>query len=150
MAEPLRSAEFSVDLHPAKVVHSLANYSAVILGAPLYMFHWHADARKFLVRHKQALTSLPVSIFALGPFHNQEKELQSAREQLDKELLKFSWLKPASIQVFVGKFDPASLRFPYSLIGPLKKMPASDERDWQAIQAWIKEVATELSTRSTN
>ena len=148
MAETLRSTGFSVDVQPARQVSSLANYSAVILGAPLYMFHWHADARKFLSRHRQTLTSLPVSIFALGPFHNQEKELQSAREQLEKELLNFPWLKPASVEVFVGKFDPTSLRFPYSLIGPLKKMPASDERDWQAIQSWVKEVA--INTYSAN
>ena len=141
MADIFRSTNVAVDLLPARQVSSLKDYFAVILGAPLYMFHWHADARKFLARHQQALSALPVAVFALGPFHNQEKELTGAREQLDKALLKFPWLKPAAIQVFVGKFDPARLRFPYNLIGPLKKMPASDERDWQAIQAWANEVA---------
>ena len=90
------------------------------------------------------MTTLPTAIFALGPFHNKEDELTSAREQLDKELVKFSWLKPADVVVFPGKFDPAGLRFPYSLIGPLKKMPVSDERDWEAIRAWARAVADGL------
>ena len=141
IAETLRSCGLEIDLQPAKQIKTLSEYSAVVLGAPLYMFRWHADAKKFLSRNHDTLASTPVSIFALGPFHNKKDELTSAREQLDKELAKFSWLKPAAVEVFVGKFDPASLRFPYSLIPALKNMPASDERDWEAIRAWAKEIA---------
>jgi menaquinone-dependent protoporphyrinogen oxidase len=144
VAETLRGCGLSVEVQPAAKVKSLAGYGAVVLGAPLYMFHWHADARRFLARQRSALGGLPVAVFALGPFHNKEEELKSAREQLGKELAKFAWFKPAVVEVFVGKFDPARLRFPYSLIGPLKKMPASDERDWTAIQDWAKGIAERL------
>jgi menaquinone-dependent protoporphyrinogen oxidase len=136
IAETLRKAGLEVDLRHVREVHSLDGYQAVVLGAPLYMFRWHSDARKFLSRHKSVLSSLPVALFALGPFHNKDEELQSAREQLDKELAKFSWLAPVAVETFVGKFDPGALRFPYSLIGPLKKMPACDERDWTAVGTW--------------
>ena len=141
IAKTLRSCGLEIKLQSTKDVKTLSGVQAVILGAPLYMFRWHPDARRFLSRHRSELASLPTSIFALGPFHNKEDELRSAREQLDKELAKYSWLKPTAIEVFTGKFDPASLRFPYSMIGPLKKMPASDERDWPAIQAWAMKVA---------
>ncbi len=144
VAETLRNAGFSVDLQPAKQVRSVSGYAGVILGAPLYMFRWHANAKRFLSRHQKALVNLPVAIFALGPFHNKEDELSSAREQLDKELAKYAWLKPAAIQVFPGKFDPARLRFPYSLIPALKNMPPSDERDWPAIQDWALNVGSSL------
>jgi menaquinone-dependent protoporphyrinogen oxidase len=56
------------------------------MGAPLYMFRWHKDAKSFLARHRQALTARPAAVFALGPFHVDEKEFQDARGQLDKEL----------------------------------------------------------------
>jgi menaquinone-dependent protoporphyrinogen oxidase len=141
VAETLRGFGLEVEVQLASKVKDLAGYRAVVLGAPLYMFRWHPDARHFLTRHRAVLASLPPAIFALGPFHNQEEELRSAREQLDKELAKFPWLKPLEIEVFVGKFDPNKLRFPYSLIGPLKKMPASDERDWSAIEAWANRIA---------
>ena len=141
VAETLRGCGLAVEVLPAKKVSSLSGYGAVVLGAPLYMFRWHPDARHFLAKHRAALASLPTAIFALGPFHNKEEEVKSARGQLDKELAKFAWLKPAAIEAFVGKFDPAGLRFPYSLIGPIKKMPASDERDWDAIHAWAVSVS---------
>jgi menaquinone-dependent protoporphyrinogen oxidase len=147
VAETLRGCGLEVDVQPAKKVGSLSAYQAVVLGAPLYMFHWHADARSFLGRQRATLASLPTAIFALGPFHNKAEELKSAREQLDKELAKFAWLKPAAIEVFAGKFDPAKLRFPYNLIPALKKMPASDERDWEAIRAWAAGLADLLKEK---
>jgi menaquinone-dependent protoporphyrinogen oxidase len=146
VVETLCGCGLAAELQPAKKVKMLSGYSAVVLGAPLYMFRWHPDARHFLSRYHGVLASLPTAIFALGPFHNKEDELRSAREQLDKELIKFPWLKPTAIEVFAGKFDPDRLRFPYSLIGPLKKMPASDERDWVAIRAWSTGVAGILKT----
>jgi menaquinone-dependent protoporphyrinogen oxidase len=144
MAASLRGCGFTVDVQPAKQVRSVAGYRAVVLGAPLYMFRWHADAKKFLSRHHATLASLPLSIFALGPFHNKEEELKSAREMLDKELVKFTWLKPASVEVFVGKFDPKALRFPYNLIPAMKNMPPCDERNWPDIQAWTAGIAERI------
>lgn len=148
IAKTMRDSGQEIELKTAKEVKSLSGFQAVVLGAPLYMFHWHADARNFLTRHHSALLSLPVAIFALGPFHNKEDELESAREQLDKELAKFPWLKPELVEVFAGKFDPDKLRFPYSLIGPLKKMPASDERDWEAINTWARQTAELLEGKT--
>ncbi len=147
VAEMLRGRGLEIEVQPAKKVKALTGYRAVVLGAPLYMFRWHPDALHFLARHRAVLAWLPTAIFALGPFHNKEDELRSAREQLDKELAKFPWLKPAAIEVFAGRFDPDKLRFPYSLIGPLKKMPASDERDWEAIRTWAREIAEVLKEK---
>ncbi len=83
-------------------------------------------------------------MFALGPFHQDAKEFQDARANLDKELLAFSWFAPVALEMFGGKFDPAALTFPYSWIPALKKMPASDARDWAAIRAWASGLATRL------
>ena len=82
-----------------------------MLGAPLYMFRWHKDAKRFLSRHHQALMARPVAVFALGPFHDDAKEFQMARSQLDKELLEFPWFAPVAIEIFGGKFDPAAAAF---------------------------------------
>jgi menaquinone-dependent protoporphyrinogen oxidase len=132
------------ELRPLRDVRSLDGYRMVVIGAPLYMFRWHNDALHFLSKHQKALKSIPVAIFALGPFHNKEEEMKSAREQLDKELAKVSWLAPVAVEVFPGKFDPNALRFPYNLMPPLKKMPPSDERDWDAIRSWASSLAVKL------
>jgi menaquinone-dependent protoporphyrinogen oxidase len=66
------------------------------------------------------------------------------RAKFDLELAKFFWLTPISVEMVDGKFDPAKLRFPYNLIPVLKKMPASDLRDWVAIRAWANSLAAKF------
>ena len=130
----------TADVHSAKDAKSLEGYVGVVLGAPLYYFKWHRDARRFLSRHRQALATLPVAVFALGPFNNVVEEFEEARKELDRALAEAEWLSPMSIQVFGGRFDPALLRFPHKVPG-LTKMPVSDVRDWEAIRAWAAEMA---------
>jgi menaquinone-dependent protoporphyrinogen oxidase len=144
IAATLRECGLEVDLRPAREVRTLAGYSAVVLGAALYMFRWHKDARRFLSRHRKALTERPVAVFALGPVHDphDEEEWQASRAQLDKALTKYPWLRPVAQELFGGKFDPESLGFPLSLFAGSE--PASDIRDWDAIRAWASNLAAKL------
>ena len=144
VAAALRERGVEADIQPMRKVRTLAGYGAVVLGTALYMFRLHKDARRFLSHDHEALTQRPVAIFALGPFHDDEKEWQGARLQLDQELAKFPWLTPVAREIFGGKFDPASLRFPWNLLPALKRLPASDIRDWTAIRAWASNLATKL------
>jgi menaquinone-dependent protoporphyrinogen oxidase len=146
ISETLRSQGLAVDIQPIRNVRILEGYSAVVLGAPLYMAHLHKDALNFLLKHQKILAnSLPVAIFAGGPFaKGDEKEWHEVRAQFDLELAKFPWLTPISVEIVGGKFDPAKLRFPYNLIPALKKMPASDLRDWVAIRAWASSLAAQF------
>ena len=144
VAATLRERGLVVDIGPMREVRTLDQYRAVVLGAPLYMFHWHKDALHFLARHREALMQRPVTVFALGPLHAEEKEFEEVRKQLDKELAKFPWLTPAAIAIFGGKFDPEKLTFPHNLVPALKKMPASDIRDWTSIRAWASNLAAQF------
>ncbi len=139
VAETLRGQGLAVELKPARDVRSLEGYGAVVLGAPLYMFHLHQDALRFLSRHQKALGGMPVAVFAGGPFGKGDgNEWQEVHKGLDRELARFPWLAPVSVEVIGGRFDPAHLRFPWNLLPALKNMPPSDLRDWDAIRAWAK------------
>ena len=144
IAAVLHEAGLDVDIQPMRDVRTLAGYSAVVLGAPLFMFRWHKDALSFLLRYRKALTERPVAVFALGPTHDpyDEKEWQDSRAQLDKELAKFPWLTPVALEMFGGKYDPAYLRFPINLLAG--KELASDIRDWTAIRAWASSLAEQF------
>jgi menaquinone-dependent protoporphyrinogen oxidase len=146
VAQTLRDHELAVDLQLIRKVRTLDGYNAVVLGAPLYMFHWHQDALRFLSIYRNVLTNgLPVAIFAGGPFGTgDEKEWQEVRRQLDQELAKFPWLRPIAVEIVGGRFDPAKLGFPLNLIPALRQMPASDLRDWTAIRAWAGGLAAQL------
>ncbi len=55
VAETLGECGFAVDIQPLREVRTLAGYQAIVLGAPLFMFHWHKEALSFLSRHRAAL-----------------------------------------------------------------------------------------------
>ncbi|MHC1770297.1 MAG: flavodoxin domain-containing protein [Flexilinea sp.] len=138
VADTLRIHNLSVDLQFIKNIRTLDGYNAVVLGAPIYMFHWHKDVRNFLSRFKRVLEGgLPIAVFTSGPsFLGDEKEWQEVRSQVNQELTKYSWLKPVSVEIVGGRFDHKKLRFPYNFIPALNKLPDSDLRDWVAIRAW--------------
>ncbi|HET8910314.1 MAG TPA: flavodoxin domain-containing protein [Ktedonobacteraceae bacterium] len=145
----LREGGLEVDLKPINEVHNLEDYDAVVLGAALYIGRWHKDARRFLLRHGNALSVRPVAIFALGPLHSDEHEKQGARAALDKDLAKFPWLAPIDIEMFGGKLDASKLHFPDSLMtkvpaSPFKDIPISDVRDWVEIREWASKLALKL------
>jgi menaquinone-dependent protoporphyrinogen oxidase len=144
VAATLRECGLEVDIKLLREVRTLAGYSAAVLGASLYMYRWHKDARRFLSRHRQALTERPVAVFALGPTHDpyDEQEWQDSRAQLDKDLAKFPWFTPVALEMFGGKYDPDKLPFPINLLAGQE--PASDLRDWEAIRAWASNLATKL------
>jgi menaquinone-dependent protoporphyrinogen oxidase len=103
--------------------------------AALYMGRWHGDAVGFLERHRHALATIPIAVFAMGPRRLAEADVAGSRAQLDKALAKVPDVSPSAVAIFGGVVDPATLRF------PLSRMPASDARDWQAIAAWASDVA---------
>jgi menaquinone-dependent protoporphyrinogen oxidase len=144
VAATLRERGLEIDIEHMPKVRSLEGYYAVVLGTAIYMFHLHKDACRFLSRHRKALAQRPVAMFALGPIHDDPKEWEGARTQLDKELAKFPWFAPVATEVFGGKFDPAKLRFPWNLVPALNKLPASDVRDWTAIRAWASNLVAKL------
>lgn len=144
IAATLRENGLAVEIQPLRDVRSLESFSGVVMGAPLQMFRWHKDALQFLARFEKTLGKLPVAVFALGPFHDVESEWTEIRSELDKELAKFPWFSPLATAIFGGKYDPATLSFPFSLLPALKQLPASDIRDWEAIHAWAIELTGKL------
>jgi menaquinone-dependent protoporphyrinogen oxidase len=137
IAATLRAQSIDIDLRPIREVRTLAGYAGMVLGAPMYMFRWHKDAHHFVEKFQRELTNgLPIAIFAGGPIEDTCEQWQDRRRDLDQELAKHPWLTPVAVQLIGGRFDPAKLHFPYSLLPALRKMPATDLRDWNAIRAW--------------
>jgi menaquinone-dependent protoporphyrinogen oxidase len=139
VADELAGLGWMADLRACREVSDLNGYQAVVLGAPLYMFHLHKDALRFLQRQQKSLVRVPVVVFAGGPYGaNVAQDAIGVRKNLDGELAKYPWLKPVSVQLVGGRFDPTRLRFPYNLIPAMKNAPAEDARNWDEIRAWAK------------
>ena len=126
----------------------------VVLGTALYIGHFPKEFHRFLTRFEKELAEVRPWVFVLGPTEKERKQFAAAEEQARKELAKHQPLHPADMRVLGGKFDPAHLKlaFPMSLIlklpaNPMRKLPASDIRDWDWIHRWAQAIAEEIATR---
>jgi menaquinone-dependent protoporphyrinogen oxidase len=135
IADELRGRGFDVTTLAASSVREVEPYDGVVLGGSLYMGRWNPDARRFLERHTDQLTTRLLAVFAIGPLTSGPDDLATARRQLDHALDKIAEVQPVTVAVFGGVVDPAKLPFPFS------HMPASDARDWDQIRSWARTVA---------
>lgn len=149
VAHKLRESGVAVDILPARQVLSVESYGAVVIGAPLYIGRLHRDARRFLAANRDFLTKLPTALFVLGPVQKDEKDWKGAQNQLEKQLRDFPWFAPVAQSIVGGKFDATGLGFPFNLIPVLRRMPPSDVRDWEAIDAFASGLTSEFSAVTT-
>jgi|SRR5262245_30043359 len=134
IASTLRRADFAVDLLKAADVVDVDPYGGIVLGGALYMGRLHRDAVAFLDRFATDLDDKALAVFAMGPRELSEGEVSGSRAQLDRALARSRAPKPDSVAVFGGVIDPANHRFPFN------RLPASDARDWAAIDRWAREL----------
>jgi menaquinone-dependent protoporphyrinogen oxidase len=138
VAATLRAHGLQVETLPAASVDGLEPYAGVVVGGAIYMGRWHLDAMRFLERHREALASLPVAVFGMGPRTMEAHDVAESEDQLAKALDKVPEIEPFATAVFGGVVDPKALRFPFN------RLPASDARNWAEIHAWSGEVAAAL------
>jgi menaquinone-dependent protoporphyrinogen oxidase len=135
VAGRLRERGLEVDVRAAGTVDSLDGYNAVVFGGALYFFRLMREGRRFLSRHRKALSKMPVAVFGMGPIEDTEEQYVGAREHLDKSLHENESISPVAVAVFGGAFEPTGLRFP-DANPATKNLPQVDLRDWRAIEAW--------------
>jgi len=144
ITEELGNAQFSVDLHDLQAedtVGDIAGYDAVILGSAIYLGSWLPAARRFAEQHRAALAKVPLWVFSSGPVG---KEGSQAPQDPDKLAASFDDMSICDHQIFVGKIDQADLGFWEGLLMKVMKPTTGDFRNWDAIRAWAREIATTL------
>jgi menaquinone-dependent protoporphyrinogen oxidase len=135
IAVRLRERGIETDVRAARDVDSLDGHDAVVFGGALYFFRLVREGRRFLSRHRKALSAVPVAVFGVGPIEDTQQHYLDARGHLDKSLNKRRDFSPVAVTIFGGALDPTGLRFP-DANPATKKLPPVDLRDWKAIDAW--------------
>ena len=142
----------AIDVEEVDNVHA---YDAVVLGGAAYMYHWLKPAVKFAHRERAALAERPVWLFSSGPTGTDQvdKEGRDVREaSRPKEFDELTeLLSPRGERVFFGAYDPDQkpVGFAERMIQHLPSsardaIPRGDFRDWDDIEAWAQQIATDL------
>jgi menaquinone-dependent protoporphyrinogen oxidase len=139
IAKELENTGASVTVSEMKTVLSIADCTAVVIGAPLYMGGMVKDVERFVRQHEESLRNIPVAAFAVGiaPKNPDPNAIRHAAAAL---LTAIFPIQPVSSVVFAGKLDPAKLSFIQRKMTELVKSPVGDFRDWDAIAAWARDL----------
>lgn len=173
VAEELIAGGWQADALPLRDVHSLDDYDAVVLGAPMIM-GWHREARRFLKRQRRSLQQMPLALFVTAisltetgetsidgvpiivdeqlPKPPQNPERLSFRERYARlsnyvrPILKAAGpTPPATIGIFGGRLEYG--RVPWwavLFVMFIIQAPAGDRRNWPAIRAWAAQLPAAL------
>ena len=141
LADALREEGFEADIRPADAVGDLEEPDAVIIGGALYMGRWHRDARRFVRRHRAALTERPVWLFSSGPLDASAEEGEIPPVKQVKSLM--SRIGARKHETFGGALPTDAKGFPASAMA---KEQAGDWRDPEHVARFAREIADVLRT----
>jgi menaquinone-dependent protoporphyrinogen oxidase len=143
IAAAMRDAGRAAEARPASEVDDLSAYSAVVLGSAVYAGHWRREARAFAKRHEPALRDMPVWLFSSGPFGAPEEHPTAPTPHVAEKLVK---QLGAREHVMLGGRVPSD---PHNFVerAMVRNTPPEqrDARDWPAIEAWARDVASQVN-----
>jgi menaquinone-dependent protoporphyrinogen oxidase len=164
IGDVLRVEGLDVDVAPADRATDVRDADAFVVGSGVYMGSWLKEAVEFVKRNEATLASRPLWLFSSGPLPGS-----SASKSLDDPLAdalgpedgpgsggrkKIAELSaathPRAHRVFQGAFDPddppraMSERLVRMMPASKNLLPAGDFRDWDAIEAWAREIAAAM------
>ncbi len=151
VAETLRAYGADVTVQRAREVGDVGAYRAVLIGAPVYAGQLSGEVRRFVRRHRKALTAVPMAGFVVCLAAADDKE--ENRQLIQGYVGKLNQLAPEAKLVDVGVFAGAVLTDTpeYARLFPLLKIPVGgmakstpDHRNWEAIRRWAETVYGKL------
>jgi menaquinone-dependent protoporphyrinogen oxidase len=133
----LESEHIDADVRAPEDVDRLEGYDAVVVGSGVYAGHWLKPARTFVESHEAELRERPLFLFSSGPVGEPPKESDEPAE-LDAV---DAATHPIDHQIFGGRLTPSHLGPFEKLVIKVVRAPMLDDRPWDEISDWAKEIA---------
>jgi menaquinone-dependent protoporphyrinogen oxidase len=138
-----------VDVLPMQEVKDLAPYRAVVAGSAIRGGKWLPEAMQFMKTHQAALAHKPFAAFMVCitlamPGAEKFREGVAGWMQPVRALV-----KPMSEGLFAGVLDFSKLPTNFATLKLRATVaagvfPQGDHRDWNAIQAWARDLAAKF------
>ncbi|MCD6552992.1 MAG: flavodoxin domain-containing protein [Anaerolineae bacterium] len=132
-----------VDVRPVGKLNGVDGYDAVVIGSAIRAGKWLPEATKFVEKHRDALSQIPVALFTvcLTLKDDTEENRRTVAAYLDpvREVV-----QPVEMGLFAGVMDYSNLPFILRLMMKAMKSPQGDFRDWEAIRTWAADLRPAL------
>jgi menaquinone-dependent protoporphyrinogen oxidase len=145
IGEELRAADTEVDVCRAKEIRNLNHYQAVVVGTSVHMGRLPGEIRRFVKRHREVLSGLPVAYFVVcGTMAEDTPEnRQTTLAYLDPLRRAAPDVQPVDTGLFGGavltdtpEFKRLFFLFRSIVNATADEMP--DSRNWNAVRAWAQ------------
>ena len=146
LARTIRGRGHEVDVPTIESIAGLDGYDAAVIGSAVYYGHWLDPARELVEAHREALATLPVWLFSSGPLGEPGEELPK-EEPVDVVSLTEA-TRSVEHRMFSGRLERSRLKFRERAMVSALHAPEGDFRDWHAIEAFAREIATSLDSNS--
>lgn len=147
IAAGLAACGADVDVQPAAGAGTATGYDAVVVGSGVRAGSWHKAASAWVTANASALKATPVALFTVGLAAQDAEKAEEVRGY-SKPVEEAAGITPVDVGLFAGWFEPSKFGFlERSILGAMKA-PKGDFRDWDAIDAWSKQVAPKLGVQA--
>ena len=142
IASEMQAGDVVVDVKPVEAVRKIEGYDAVVLGTAVRMFRILGKTRRFLRKHRKALSQVPTAYFLVCLTMGEETP-ENTQKAIDYAKPMVKVRQPVSLGLFGGCINHEKMT---DFFGKsMKSMPEQDHRDWDAIQAWARETLPRLA-----
>jgi menaquinone-dependent protoporphyrinogen oxidase len=145
IGEALRADGTEVEVRRAKEVNDVSPYQAVVVGTSVHMGRLPGEIPRFVKRHRQALSRMPVAYFVvcLTMAEDTPEHRQETLAYLDPLRKAAPEVEPVDTGLFAGAVlddtdEFKRLFFGFRFIVRSVGQDMEDHRDWEAIRAWAE------------
>ena len=136
----LREGDAEVDVVPAKAVKDLSTYQAAVIGSGIRINQPYGNVTRLIKKYHTALSHIPVAYFVVCLTMRDDTPASRAEANgyLKPMYQQAADVKPTSVGLFAGEYDPKKVSFFMNFIMSSAKLPQGDFRDWNAIRQWAE------------
>lgn len=132
--------DWSVEVRDAALDIPLGDPDIVVVGGALYASRWHRDARRFVRRHRGALSQIPVWLFSSGPLDDSARPGDVAAVTQVQSLAR--GIEARGHMTFGGRLVPAPKGF---VARAMAKKYAGDWRDPGQVEEWVQQICHDMA-----
>ena len=145
IADELRSIGLTADHKEPHEVMNLDGYDALVVGSGAYYGHWLGEGKEFIERIQGQLETRPAWIFTSGPVGDPPRPDDEPPEVA--AIVEKTHARGHT--VFAGKIQRKGLGPMERVIMATFHLKDTDNRNWDEIRAWAKDIARELGATAS-